>query len=228
MRMPEILIVEDEVKIRQILRAYLVKAGFAVDEAGDGRSGLQKALEKQYDLVVLDLMLPGLNGEEVARQLREAGDIPILMLTAKGEERERLNGFKLGADDYVSKPFSAPEVVARIRAILKRSDRALPDDQPVIECCGLHIEPLSRKVELNGVLLKLTATEFDLLYELAEHPDRVFSRSQLASRVLGYNYESYDRTIDTHIKNLRKKMGETGTVIQTVFGVGYKFTESGN
>lgn len=226
MRVPEILIVEDEVKIRQILRAYLVNAGFSVDEAGNGKTGLQMALQKPYDLVVLDLMLPELSGEEVARQLRAASEIPILMLTAKGDESERLNGFALGADDYVAKPFSAPEVVARIRAILKRLDRGLPEDMPVINFHGLVVEPLSHRAKLHGEVLKLTATEFELLYELAAHPDRVFSRTQLASRVLGYNYESYDRTIDTHIKNLRKKLGETGKLIETVFGVGYKFNGS--
>lgn len=223
MATPKILIIEDEAKIREVLRAYLVREGYIVEDCGDGEKGLKKFHELEPDLLILDLMLPGIPGEKVAAAVRQEGDTPILMLTAKSEEWERLRGFDLGADDYVAKPFSPKEVVARVKAILKRTGKGLPDDRPVIEFPGLAIDPVSREVRVNGIEAQLTATEFDILYELAGQPGRVFRRTQLASLVLGYDHDAYDRTVDSHIKNLRKKLGPLTECIQTVYGVGYKF-----
>lgn len=224
MQDPKILIVEDEDKIRSVLRAYLVREGFQVEEADSGDKGLAIFEGDRFDLVLLDLMLPGMPGEKVAAAIRQKGDTPIIMITAKGEEFERLRGFDLGADDYVVKPFSPKEVVARIKAVLKRMGKGLPGDMPTVELEGLRIDPVSREVYVDDEQTSLTATEFDLLFEMASHPGRVYKRTQLASLVLGYDYEAYDRTIDSHIKNLRKKLGDKGSLIETVFGVGYKFT----
>ena len=227
MHIPKILIIEDEAKIREVLRAYLVREGFSVEECGDGEKGLAMFRDGQHDLLILDLMLPGMPGEKVAAAVRQAGTTPILMLTAKSEEWERLRGFDLGTDDYVTKPFSPKEVVARIKAILKRSGKGLPDDRPLLEFEGMQIDPISREVQIEGKTKELTATEFDILYELAQKPGRVFRRTQLASLVLGYDHDAYDRTIDSHIKNLRKKMSPLHECIQTVYGVGYKFHKPG-
>lgn len=228
MHTPKILIIEDEAKIRDVLRAYLVREGFTVEESGDGEKGLALFRDGQHDMIILDLMLPGMPGEKVAAAVRQVGDTPILMLTAKSEEWERLRGFDLGVDDYVTKPFSPKEVVARIKAILKRAGKGLPDDLPPVEFDGLTINPATREVFVGGEEKVLTATEFDILYEMARMPGRVFRRTQLASLVLGYDHDAYDRTIDSHIKNLRKKLGTLCECVQTVYGVGYKFHKPGD
>ena len=225
MKDPEILIVEDEPRIREILRSYLVSEGFAVDESGSGDDALEKIEEKDYSLIILDLMLPGVTGEKVAATVKRSSDTPILMLTAKGEEMEKLRGFELGADDYVVKPFSPKEVVARVKAILKRSGNLPVNELSDLTLGDLVISPSSYKITILGEEIKFTATEFDLLYELAGHPGHVYKRSRIASLVLGYDYESYERTVDTHIKNIRKKMKNYGKMIETVFGVGYRFKD---
>ncbi len=225
MKEPEILIVEDEPRIREILRSYLVSEGFAVDESGSGDNALEKVEEKDYSLIILDLMLPGVAGEKVAATVKRSSDTPILMLTAKGEEMEKLRGFELGADDYVVKPFSPKEVVARVKVILKRSGNLPANELPNLIAGDLVISPSSYKITLAGEEIKFTATEFDLLYELAGHPGHVYKRSRIASLVLGYDYKSYERTVDTHIKNIRKKMKNYGKMIETVFGVGYRFKD---
>ncbi|MDR2733704.1 MAG: response regulator transcription factor [Spirochaetota bacterium] len=217
-----ILLIEDEAKIRDVLRAYLVREGFRVCEAEDGKKGLEQYDECHPDLILLDMMLPVLSGERVAAAIRQKGDTPIIMLTARSEEWERLQGFELGADDYITKPFSPREVVARIRAVLKRAGRALAEDEAVIRAGDLELHPESRTVFTQGQPLPLTATEFDLLFELLKHPGKVYRRAQLAAIVLGYDYESMERTIDSHIKNLRRKLGVNARIIETVHGVGYR------
>jgi DNA-binding response OmpR family regulator len=216
------LLIEDEAKIRDVLRAYLVREGFRVCEAEDGKKGLEQYDECHPDLILLDMMLPVLSGERVAAAIRQKGDTPIIMLTARSEEWERLQGFELGADDYITKPFSPREVVARIRAVLKRAGRALAEDEAVIRAGDLELHPESRTVFTQGQPLPLTATEFDLLFELLKHPGKVYRRAQLAAIVLGYDYESMERTIDSHIKNLRRKLGVNARIIETVHGVGYR------
>ena len=223
MNAPRILIIEDEAKIREVLRAYLVREGFEVRESGNGEEGLKMFESESFDLLLLDLMLPGISGEKVAAAVRQKGSTPILMLTAKSEEWERLRGFDLGTDDYITKPFSPKEVVARVKAVLRRSGGGLPSDKPSIEFPGLIVNPGTREVIIDGEPVIMTATEFDILYEMAGKPGRVFRRTQLASIVLGYDHEAYDRTIDSHIKNLRKKLGRLNETVQTVYGVGYKF-----
>jgi two-component system, OmpR family, response regulator ResD len=221
MQEPNILIVEDEAKIRSVLRAYLVQEGYTVVEADRGDTAIELFNAEQIDLVLLDLMLPGLSGEQVAAKIRQTGSIPIIMITAREEEWERLKGFELGADDYIVKPFSPREVMARVKAVLKRSNPSAAGREKV-EAGSISIDQEGRQVYVEGRPVKITATEFDLLVAMASHPGRVFRRSQLASLVLGYDHVSYERTIDSHIKNLRKKLGSAGSMIETVFGVGYK------
>jgi len=223
-----VLIIEDEHKIRDVLRAYLVREGLVVFEAADGTSGLEACEQHRPDLVLLDLMLPGMSGERVAAAIRQKGEIPVIMLTARSEEWERLQGFELGADDYITKPFSPREVVARVRAVLKRSGHAMTQDEPLCIIGGISIEPASRMVSVSGQALSLTATEFDLLHEMARHPGKVYRRSQLAALVLGYDHESMERTIDSHIKNLRRKLGDEARCIETVHGVGYRCSQGEN
>jgi len=220
-----VLIIEDEHKIRDVLRAYLVREGLRVVEAEDGARGIELYDEQLPDLVLLDLMLPGMSGERVAAAIRQKGQTPIIMLTARSEEWERLQGFELGADDYITKPFSPREVVARVRAVLKRSGHAMMQDEPVCSIATVTIEPVSRTVTVGGVPVVLTATEFDLLHEMARHPGKVYRRAQLAALVLGYDHESMERTIDSHIKNLRRKLGDEARCIETVHGVGYRCSQ---
>jgi len=221
---PKILIIEDEAKIRKVLRAYLIREGYAVREIGDGEEGLRILEAESFDLLLLDLMLPGLSGEKVAAAVRQRGNTPVLIVSAKSEEWERLRGFDLGADDYIIKPFSPREVVARVKAVLRRSGGGLPSDRTVIDFPGFSINPETREVIINDDTVSMTATEFDLLYAMAGKPGRVFRRTQLASIVLGYEHEAYGRTIDSHIKNLRKKLGNLHESVQTVYGVGYRFS----
>ena len=224
MHFPKILIIEDEDKIRSVLRAYLIREGYEITEANSGDKGLQLFNDYEYDLVLLDLMLPGIPGEKIAAKIREKKETPVIMLTAKGEEWERLQGFTLGADDYIVKPFSPREVVARIKAVLKRTGKNLPSDQKPVNIDGFTIDPGSRSVNINDKPVNLTATEFDLLFELATHPGRVFKRGQLTAIVSGYTYDGYERTIDSHIKNIRKKIGNNCIKLETVYGIGYKLT----
>ncbi len=218
--MAKILIVDDDPAIREILAAYLRREGHQVAEAERGDEALMKA--GSAELLILDLMLPGLDGWSVARQLREAGfEAPILMLTARGEEEERVRGFELGADDYVTKPFSPREVVARVRALLRRVGHR---DRLVYG--GLELRPRTREVFLEGAPVPLSKLEFDLLLVLAQHPGMVFSRERLLDRVWGADFFGVDRVVDVHIAGLRKKLRddpEHPRFIETVRGVGYRF-----
>lgn len=218
-----ILVVEDEPKIREIVRVYLERDGFSVEEAEDGEQALRKAKEVDPRLVILDLMLPGVDGWEVCRQIRRTSDVPIIMLTARGEEADRVAGLELGADDYVPKPFSPRELVARVKAVLRRA-RGERERGQVLQYGDLVIDLACRRVVCRGCEVPLTPREFDLLWFLAKAPGRVFTREVLLEQVWGYEYPGDTRTVDAHIKNLREKLGPTGSqFIRTVWGVGYKF-----
>jgi two-component system alkaline phosphatase synthesis response regulator PhoP len=225
----KILVADDEIKIVKTVRAYLEKAGFIVITANDGKTALAAFRHEQPGLVVLDLGLPEMDGLDVTRAIRRDSDVPIIMLTARVEEADRLIGLELGADDYVVKPFSPRELVARVRAVLRRvkgQKEASPD--PVI-VGDLVIDPVRRSVRKGEHWIEVTTTEFDLLWVLADSPGRVFSRLQLLDKVQGYAYEGYERTIDVHIKNLRRKIERSPQkpeYILTVYGVGYKFSEA--
>jgi DNA-binding response OmpR family regulator len=216
-----VVVVDDEPSILEVATRYFDHAGFTVYTASDGMSGLNLARETHPDLVVLDVMLPGLDGWRVLEALRAESGVPVLMLTAKGEETDRLRGFESGADDYLVKPFSPRELVARARAILRRG-------QPVGERTSfgaLEVEFADRRAHLAGEELALTPIEFGLLALLARHTGRLWSREDLLGRVWGVNFSGVDRVVDVHISSLRRKLGEAGGLIQTVRGEGYRFLE---
>ncbi|MCL5040463.1 MAG: response regulator transcription factor [Firmicutes bacterium] len=220
-----ILVVDDEARMRSLVRAYFEKEGFTVEEAGNGEEAIKKTSQKAYDLVILDLMLPRVDGWSVCRKIREKSFVPIIMLTARGAEEERLLGFDLGADDYVVKPFSPRELLARARALLRRSSPPTESTERV-EAGHLQIDPVGRLVTIQGERVALTPKEFDLLLHLARHPGRVFSREQLLEQVWGYDFYGDLRTVDTHVKTLREKVSRSRGLphyIQTVWGIGYKF-----
>lgn len=242
----KILIIEDEINIAQVLRLYLEQAGYTVLTAGDGVAGLELHAREHPDLIILDLMLPALDGMEVCRRIRTWANTPILMLTARQGEDDRIAGLDIGADDYLVKPFSPREVVSRVKAILRRSVPAAtaapaqtsgtstaahsesPAENPHehLRFEGLYINVPARRVEVEGQSIALTAKEFDLLMTLASSPDRVFTREALLNQIWGYSYLGDGRTVDVHVGTLRKKL-EAPTngphYIQTVWGVGYKF-----
>ena len=221
----KILVVDDEAKIVKLVRSYLEQAGFAVVEAGDGQTALIQARREKPDLVVLDLGLPGIDGLEVARTLRRERETPIIMLTARIEDTDKIVGLELGADDYMTKPFNPRELVARIRAVLRRTSGAAAPAAETLRADALVLDTDGHQATLAGRPLDLTPTEFDLLAVLLRNPGRVFTRLELLDRVQGDAYEGYERTVDAHIKNLRAKLGDDPRhphYIQTVFGVGYK------
>lgn len=226
--MKHILVVEDDAQIAAIVRDYLTAGGFGVRTVADGAAALAVARADRPDAVVLDLGLPGRDGLDVLRELRRDGDVPVLILTARGEETDRIVGLELGADDYVVKPFSPKELVARVRAILRRVEtRSGPIER--IRANGIDIDVPRMKVTVDGAAVDLTASEFSLLAALASEPGRVFTRLQLLDILRGVAFESYERAIDAHIKNLRRKIEPANgppRYIQTVYGVGYRFAES--
>lgn len=219
-----ILLVDDEPSITQLARMYLERDGFRISEALDGESALEAAKQKPA-LIVLDVMLPKVDGFDVCRRLRSAGDqVPIIMLTARDEDIDKILGLELGADDYLTKPFNPRELVARVKAILRRSEsRKQTDDQP-LHRGDLTIDPAAREVRLASRTLDLRAQEFDLLLTLAEQPGRVFTREQLLQQAWGFDYYGQTRTVDVHIAHLRKKLDGGSVKIETVTGVGYKLT----
>jgi len=223
-----ILLVDDELKIVKTVRAYLENAGFRVVTAGDGQAALTAYRHEKPALVVLDLGLPGLDGLDVARTLRKDSNVPLIMLTARVDETDRLIGLELGADDYVTKPFSPREVVARVRAVLRRAGAEREPAALPIVAGEVTIDLERRQVTVGERTVELTPTEFDLLVVLARHPGRVFTRLELLDRVQGYAFEGYERTVDAHVKNLRQKIEpdpRQPRYLLTVFGVGYKFGE---
>jgi two-component system, OmpR family, alkaline phosphatase synthesis response regulator PhoP len=226
--MDTILVVEDEPGIARLVQDYLERAGFAVVRASTATDALALARAKTPALVVLDLGLPDLDGLDVTRELRRLGDTPIVMLTARGDESDRIVGLELGADDYVVKPFSPKELVARVRAVLRRGERAAPRAETV-RALDVVIDVPRRRVTIGDRRVELTATEFALLETLAREPGRVFSRGQLLDAVHGVSFESYERAVDAHVKNLRRKIEpQPGPprYIQTVHGVGYRFADA--
>ena len=221
-----ILLVEDEKAIRDAVAAYLERAGYWVAPAADGQEAVDAFSLHQFDLVILDLMLPRLPGEKVCRIIRDTSDVPIIMLTAKGEVEDRIVGLELGADDYLIKPFSPRELVARVRALLRRAHIDSEPQREVLDFGGLTIDLNGHKVLVNDEEVDLTASEFKLLTTLSRYPGRVYSRMELVEKVLGYDFEGYERTIDSHVKNLRAKIGDdprNPRWIYTVHGVGYRF-----
>ena len=212
-----ILLVEDDPKTRETVALYLQREGYDVATAADGVEALERAREREPHLVVLDLMLPRLDGLSVCRTLRESGNAAIIMVTAKSTEEDKLTGLDLGADDYVAKPFSPRELMARIRAVLRR---AVEDD--IIEAAGITLDRTRREVRVGETTVAMTPTEYRLLDALARAGGRTFTRQELVERALGEEYDGLDRTIDVHIMNLRRKLGDAGKAIVTVFGIGYK------
>jgi two-component system, OmpR family, alkaline phosphatase synthesis response regulator PhoP len=220
----KILVVDDEAKIVRLVRSYLEQSGFTVVEANDGQTALIQARREKPDLVVLDLGLPGIDGLEVARTLRRERETPIIMLTARIEDTDKIVGLELGADDYMTKPFNPRELVARVRAVLRRTSGAVPVAE-ILRAGALVLDAGGHQATLEGRPLELTPTEFELLAVLLQNPGRAFTRLDLLDRVQGDAYEGYERTIDAHVKNLRAKLGDDPRhprYIQTVFGVGYK------
>ncbi len=225
--MKTILVVDDEPKIATLARDYLEHAGFAVLTAADGPSALTTIRQRRPDLVVLDLGLPGLDGLDVTRELRRDSSIPIVMLTARDDELDKLLGLELGADDYLTKPFSPRELVARVRAVLRRADRA-PETAETIHAGDVILDLPRMRAEVAGTAVELTPTEFQLLATIAARPGRIFTRAQLLDALHGVAFESYERAIDSHIKNLRRKLEpdpRRPRYVLTVYGVGYRFAD---
>ena len=227
--MKTILVVDDEPKIVQLVRDYLERAGYAVRTAGDGKAALALARRERPDLIVLDLGLPELDGLDVTRELRKTSDAPIIMLTARGEESDKLVGLELGADDYITKPFSPKELVARVRVVLRRVQNAINPNVEILHAADLTLDLPRMRVTAEGrAIEELTPTEFELLAALARQPGRIYSRAQLLDAVHGIAFESYERAIDAHIKNIRRKIEpdpHAPVYILTVYGVGYKFAD---
>ena len=216
----QILIVDDEPQIAEIAGDYLRAAGFGVITAGDGVRALDELRARRPDLVVLDLGLPRLDGMDVARAIRRESDVPIIMLTARVEEADRVRGFEVGADDYMPKPFSPRELVARVQAVLRRAK----NDQDVFRAWDLVIDVPRMTVKRGDETIDFTPTEFQLVATLAKHPGRLFTRAQLLDAIRGSAAEAFDRAVDSHVKNVRRKLGREGYII-TVYGIGYRFTD---
>jgi DNA-binding response OmpR family regulator len=225
--MQQILIVDDEPKITRLVRDYLENAGFAVIVARDGREALMRARTERPDLIVLDLGLPGLDGLDVTRSLRRDAGVPIIMLTARAAEADRVVGLELGADDYVTKPFSPRELVARVRAVLRRHE--VDAGGELLRAADLSLDLVRMRVEAAGRRVDLTPTEFSLLAAMARQPGRVFTRSQLLDTIHGVAFESYERAIDAHVKNIRRKLEpdpRQPRYLLTVYGVGYRLADA--
>lgn len=217
--------VDDEEAIVDVVTAYLSREGYNIFAAYDGKQALDIFAKEKIDFIILDLMMPQLSGEDVCRQVRLQSSVPILMLTAKSEEKDRIYGLDIGADDYLTKPFSPKELVARVRAILRRTGQNNANAEMLVFSDGnLSIDLNKMKVKKQDKIIELTATEYKILSLMAQNVDRIFSREDLVVKILGYDYEGYDRTIDTHIKNIRYKIDDKNNkYIRTVYGMGYKF-----
>jgi two-component system alkaline phosphatase synthesis response regulator PhoP len=233
--MKQVLVVEDELKILRLVRDYLTQAGFDVLEATDGNAAITLARSEQPDMIVLDLGLPGLDGLDVTRRLRANSSVPIIMLTARAEESDRIVGLELGADDYVTKPFSPKELVARIRAVLRRADATIGGGE-IVRAGPLTMDIPKRRavivrIDAEEDEIDLTSTEYDILLTLARQPGRIYTRAQLLDAVHGISFESesYERSIDAHVKNIRRKIEADPRhpeLLKTVYGVGYKFSDA--
>lgn len=217
----KILVVDDEPRMRKLVKDFLTVKGFQVVEAGDGEEAIDIFFEqKDIALILLDVMMPKMDGWEVLKTIRKYSQVPILMLTARGEEQDELQGFKLGVDEYISKPFSPKILVARVEAILRRSS---PGAKDVIDVGGIHIDKTAHQVEIDGKPVDLSYKEFELMTYFAENQGIALSREKILNNVWNYDYFGDTRTIDTHVKKLRSKLGEKGEYIKTIWGMGYKF-----
>ena len=229
--MAKVLIVEDDPHTRELVRVYLDREGHDVLTADNGNDGLRSAREEAPDIILLDLMLPGMDGRDVCQSLRGESDVPIVMLTARVQEGDRLEGFDLGADDYITKPFSPREVVARIRAVLRRAARDRQDDERQmgeLTIGDIRVDLRNRSVTCGEADVKTTPTEFRLLTLFAKEPGRVFTRDQIIERAFGYDYDGFDRTVDVHVSSLRRKLEAANggkRIIHTVYGVGYRVSD---
>jgi two-component system alkaline phosphatase synthesis response regulator PhoP len=224
--MSTVLIIEDEKELANVLKAYLERSGYQVLMAHRGDQGFTLWKENSPDMVLLDLNLPGMDGIDIARKIRQESDTPMIMVTARVEEVDRLLGLELGADDYITKPFSPREVVARVKAVLRRVERSPETSKEIIKIDDLEIDQEAYVVRQAGQELELTPTEFSLLMTMATQPGRAFSRLQLLEAIQGVAYEGYERSVDAHIKNLRAKLGDDSKkprYVETVFGIGYRF-----
>lgn len=218
----KILVVDDESRMRKLVRDFLVKHNFEVIEAGDGEEALDKFYDdKEIALIILDVMMPKINGWDVCKEIRETSKVPVIMLTARGEESDELQGFDIGADEYISKPFSPKILVARVEAILRRAGKKGEDE--IIEIGGITIDRLAHQVSVDGKELELSYKEFELLTYFAENKGIALSREKILNHVWNYDYFGDARTIDTHVKKLRSKLGSKGECIKTIWGMGYKF-----
>lgn len=227
MKQEKILVIEDEPSIRTVICSYLSSHGYLVRSADDGLDGLLIAQQWQPDLLILDLNLPGKSGLEIAQHLRQHSDLYIIMLTARGEEQDRIQGLRLGADDYIVKPFSPRELVARVEAILRRKREVTQKQQPIYSFRHLRLNPNSYSAEVDSTPLSLTTTEFELLWFFVRHAGQVLSREQLLSNVWGEHYAGTDRVVDVYVGQVRRKLEELSgqILIQTVRGIGYKFVD---
>lgn len=221
--MAKILIVDDEQKIREVIREYSEFNGYEVEEAADGMEAVGKCKLNDYDIIIMDIMMPKLDGYSACKEIRKIKNIPVIMLSARGEEYDKLFGFELGIDDYVVKPFSPKELMARVSAVLARTNRKEEDTPDILKFDGLEINIPARTVTVDGVKAELTPKEYELLFYLVENKNIALSRDKLLSDIWGYDFFGDDRTIDTHIKNLRNNLGKYRDYIVTLRGVGYKF-----
>ncbi|WP_432666305.1 response regulator transcription factor [Wukongibacter baidiensis] len=219
----KILVVDDEDKMRQVIRIYLEKEGYIVEEACNGKEALEKIDTTKFSLVLLDVMMPEVDGWTVCRKVREDSSMPIIMLTARGEEYDKLFGFELGVDDYIVKPFSPKEVAARVKAVLKRSNGNKERDTRILKMGVLEVKPMYKQVFLEDTEMSLTPKEFELLNFFCKNPEIVYTREQLLNQVWGYDFVGDLRTVDTHIKQLREKLGIYKGYVKTVWGTGYRF-----
>lgn len=214
----KLLVVDDESLIRNVIKEYALNEGYTVDEAEDGNEAIEKVEENNYDLIIMDIMMPHKDGFSSAKEIKEIKNIPIIFLSARTEELDKLNGFSLGADDYVTKPFSPKELMARIKAVSKRNE-----NEEIIKVDNITINKTSREVIIDDKIVEMTHTQFELLYLFLSNPNIVLSRENIIKNIWGYDYEADDRTIDAHIKLLRNKLGKHRDDIKTIRKVGYKF-----
>ncbi len=223
--MKKILIVDDEFEMRQLLRLYLQQENYLLEEAEDGREAYDKILKNDYDLIILDVMMPLMDGWQTLEQVRRISDVSIMMLTAKGSTQDKVTGLSKGADDYLVKPFEEAELMARIQALLRRTQHHFTEENEVLKYEGIILNLTSRNAKYQGEVFNLTQTEFDLLQAFIEHQGKVLSREQLVELIWGIEFTGEDRTVDSHIKNLRGKLKEAGiekSLVKTVWGIGYK------
>lgn len=214
----KILVVDDEYLIRNVIKEYCQNEGYKVDEAENGEVAIDKVYDNDYDLIIMDIMMPDMDGYEASREIKDIKDIPIIMLSARTEEEDKLNGFDIGIDDYITKPFSPKELMARIKAVTKRNNK-----EQIIKLDNIILNNNTREVTIDNKLVELTHTQFELLYLFLSNPNLVLTREDIINKIFGFDYEASDRTIDAHIKLLRNKLGKYKNYIKTIRRVGYKF-----